>query len=113
MGNVLLPDHLGEFLGTVLARENLVAHGSVTRLYVIAVTSLIGAFGLFDDDFMSLRDAASRGRLCGRGRPGSAPKEASMQLRLSTRTVDGVTVVDCDGRLVFGEESANVRDTVK
>ncbi len=36
-----------------------------------------------------------------------------MQLRLSTRTVDGVTVVDCDGRLVFGEESANVRDTVK
>lgn len=36
-----------------------------------------------------------------------------MQLRLSTRTVDGITVVDCDGRLVFGEESANLRDTVK
>jgi anti-sigma B factor antagonist len=27
--------------------------------------------------------------------------------------VDGITVVDCDGRLVFGEESANLRDTVK
>jgi anti-sigma B factor antagonist len=36
-----------------------------------------------------------------------------VQLRLSTRTVDGITVVDCDGRLVFGEESANLRDTVK
>jgi len=27
MGNVLLPDNLGEPLGTILARENLVAHG--------------------------------------------------------------------------------------
>jgi anti-sigma B factor antagonist len=36
-----------------------------------------------------------------------------MQLRMSTRTVDGVMVVDCSGRLVFGEESASLRDTVK
>jgi anti-sigma B factor antagonist len=36
-----------------------------------------------------------------------------VQLRLSTRTLDGVFVLDCDGRLVFGEESALVRDTVK
>src|SRR5581483_2943772 len=40
-------------------------------------------------------------------------QEGPVQLRLSNRSVDGVTVVDCDGRLVFGEESANVRDTVK
>ncbi len=36
-----------------------------------------------------------------------------MQLRISTRTIDGVLIVDCNGRLVFGEESANLRDTVK
>jgi len=36
-----------------------------------------------------------------------------MQLRISTRTVEGVLVVDCSGRVVFGEESASLRDTVK
>jgi len=36
-----------------------------------------------------------------------------MQLRLSTRVVDGVTIVDCNGRIVFGEESALLRDTIK
>src|SRR2546421_13055637 len=36
-----------------------------------------------------------------------------MQLRLSTRTIDGVLIVDCGGRIVFGEESASLRDTVK
>jgi anti-sigma B factor antagonist len=36
-----------------------------------------------------------------------------MQLRMSTRTLDGVMVVDCSGRLVFGEESASLRDMVK
>jgi len=36
-----------------------------------------------------------------------------MQLKMSTRTLDGVIVVDCSGRLVFGEESASLRDTVK
>ncbi len=36
-----------------------------------------------------------------------------MQLRISTRPIDGVLIVDCNGRLVFGEESANLRDTVK
>lgn len=36
-----------------------------------------------------------------------------MQLRISTRTVDGVLVVDCHGRIVFGEESSSLRDTVK
>jgi anti-sigma B factor antagonist len=36
-----------------------------------------------------------------------------VQLRLSTRTLDGIAVVDCDGRIVFGEESASLRDAVK
>jgi len=36
-----------------------------------------------------------------------------MQLRMSTRHVEGVMVVDCSGRVVFGEESASLRDTVK
>jgi anti-sigma B factor antagonist len=36
-----------------------------------------------------------------------------MQLKMSTRLVDGVMIVDCSGRIVFGEESANLRDLVK
>ena len=36
-----------------------------------------------------------------------------MQLKLNTRTVDGVLVVDCSGRLIFGEESASLRDTLR
>ena len=36
-----------------------------------------------------------------------------MQLRMSTRTVGSAMIVDCSGRLVFGEESASLRETVK
>jgi anti-sigma B factor antagonist len=36
-----------------------------------------------------------------------------MQLRMSTRTIEDVLVLDCSGRVVFGEESASLRDTVK
>ncbi len=36
-----------------------------------------------------------------------------MQLRMSTRSMQGVLVVDCSGRIVFGEESASLRDSVK
>ena len=36
-----------------------------------------------------------------------------MHLKLSTRTLDGILIVDCGGRIVFGEESALLRDTVK
>lgn len=37
-----------------------------------------------------------------------------MQLKLSNRTVQGgVLIVDCAGRIVFGDESAILRDTVK
>jgi anti-sigma B factor antagonist len=36
-----------------------------------------------------------------------------MQLKLNTRNVDGIVVVDCAGRIVFGEESSALRETVK
>lgn len=36
-----------------------------------------------------------------------------MQLKLTVRTVDDIVVVDCSGRIVFGEESADLRDTVR
>ncbi len=36
-----------------------------------------------------------------------------MTLRLSNRQVEGVTRVDCSGRIVFGDESLALRDFVK
>jgi anti-sigma B factor antagonist len=36
-----------------------------------------------------------------------------MQLKVVTQVKDGVLVVDCIGRIVFGEEAALLRETVK
>ena len=36
-----------------------------------------------------------------------------MQLKLGVRVVDGVSIVDCRGRLLFGDEAGALRDTVK
>lgn len=36
-----------------------------------------------------------------------------MQLKLTSKTKDGVLVVDCSGRIVFGEESALLREKIK
>jgi len=36
-----------------------------------------------------------------------------MQLKLTKRTVDGIVAIECNGRIVFGEESALLRDEVK
>ncbi|HTC47882.1 MAG TPA: STAS domain-containing protein [Candidatus Aquilonibacter sp.] len=36
-----------------------------------------------------------------------------MQLKLATQVKDGILVVDCTGRIVFGEESSLLRETVK
>ena len=36
-----------------------------------------------------------------------------MSLKLNERKVGDVTVVDCEGRIVFGEESISLRDKVK
>jgi anti-sigma B factor antagonist len=36
-----------------------------------------------------------------------------MKLALATQMKDGILVVDCSGRILFGEESSLLRDTVK
>ena len=36
-----------------------------------------------------------------------------MQLKLTTKTKDGVLIVDCIGRIVFGDESSLIRETIK
>ena len=36
-----------------------------------------------------------------------------MNLKVSTRQVDGVSIVDCNGRITLGEGSVVLRDTVK
>jgi anti-sigma B factor antagonist len=36
-----------------------------------------------------------------------------MQLKISTRNIDGITVVDCNGRIVFGDEAAALREKIK
>lgn len=36
-----------------------------------------------------------------------------MNLKINARTADGVTVLQCNGRVVFGEESTALRDKVK
>jgi len=36
-----------------------------------------------------------------------------VQLKLSTRTVNDILILDCAGRIVFGEESAYLRDVAK
>jgi anti-sigma B factor antagonist len=36
-----------------------------------------------------------------------------MTLKMETRVVDGVTVVSCHGRIVFGEEAMELRETLK
>jgi anti-sigma B factor antagonist len=40
------------------------------------------------------------------------PLEREMDLKIETRQVEGVTILSCQGRIVFGEESGNLRDTV-
>jgi anti-sigma B factor antagonist len=39
--------------------------------------------------------------------------EVVMALKLNSRLLDGVVVLDCAGRIVFGEETTALRDTVK
>ena len=36
-----------------------------------------------------------------------------MSMKVSTRQVDGVTIVDCSGRITLGEGSVILRDTVR
>ena len=36
-----------------------------------------------------------------------------MTLKLSTRIIDGIVIVDCQGRIIFGDESLMLREAVK
>ncbi|HZQ68902.1 MAG TPA: STAS domain-containing protein [Terriglobales bacterium] len=36
-----------------------------------------------------------------------------MTLKMESHTTEGVTVVNCQGRIVFGEEATELRDTLK
>jgi anti-sigma B factor antagonist len=36
-----------------------------------------------------------------------------MQLKLNCRTIDGIFSVNCNGRIVFGEESSLLREQIK
>jgi anti-sigma B factor antagonist len=36
-----------------------------------------------------------------------------MTLKMSTRLLDGIVVLDCSGRIIFGEETTALRETVK
>ena len=40
-------------------------------------------------------------------------EEAKMALTVTSRTLSGVTVLDLNGRLILGEETANLRDNLK
>src|SRR5258708_25978961 len=50
----------------------------------------------------------------GRGKPMAGRKRSgAMQLKMTKRTVDGILAIECNGRIVFGEESSLLRDDVK
>jgi anti-sigma B factor antagonist len=43
----------------------------------------------------------------------TAQRSVLMQLKLNSRTIDGIFSVNCNGRIVFGEESSLLRDQIK
>jgi len=36
-----------------------------------------------------------------------------MALKITSRTIDGVKVIDCSGRIVFGDEASQLREVIK
>jgi anti-sigma B factor antagonist len=38
---------------------------------------------------------------------------AYMSLKINTRPLEGITVIDCAGRIVFGDEASQLREVVK
>src|SRR5215467_3291714 len=86
------------------------------RLYVMVTAEEVaiptGECGFSQSNRKSLRNSGTGARFS--GRLATAPaEEGPMQLQISTRTLDGVLIVDCHGRIVFGEESALLRDRVR
>ncbi len=52
-------------------------------------------------------------RLAAKNGPQPALLEGVVALKLSVKSINGVTVVYCSGRIVFGEEAADLRERVK
>jgi anti-sigma B factor antagonist len=44
---------------------------------------------------------------------GPFSKEAIVELKVNVRTKDGISIIECSGRIVFGDESSLLRETVK
>jgi len=44
---------------------------------------------------------------------GPLSKEAIVELKVDARTKDGISIIECSGRIVFGDESSLLRETVK
>jgi anti-sigma B factor antagonist len=44
---------------------------------------------------------------------GPFSKEAIVELKVNVRSKDGISIIECSGRIVFGDESSLLRETVK
>src|SRR5438093_13675686 len=61
-----------------------------------------------------MADFGCQSRYQGIGLGVEAEGEFAMQLKINIRTLhDGIVVADCAGRIVFGEETADLRDRIK
>jgi anti-sigma B factor antagonist len=116
-GNVFLADDFGEPLRTVFACQNLITHGDeILIIRGIALGRWL-ANSRFDQASappsvqILAEDSPGKITCCCPVMP--VQKGAAMQLKLSTRTSEKVLIVDCAGRIVFGEESAMLRDTIR
>ena len=116
-GNVFLSDNFGELLRTIFARQDGIAHEpeeSIIRDRRQDGRAAISLGGLLKANskaysgasILLCRFCVDVARLRGKG-------EYGMQLKLATKTKDGIIIVDCVGRIVFGEESSLIRETVK
>ena len=116
-GNVLLSDNFGEFLRTIFARQDGVAHEleeSIIRDRRQDGRAAISLEGLLKTKSKAYSSASILARrFCRRDGWPRRKGGYAMQLKLATKTKDGILIVDCTGRIVFGEESSLIRETVK
>jgi anti-sigma B factor antagonist len=57
---------------------------------------------------LTVRERLDSSGICPKRRKG-----VFMQLKVASRTKDGILVIDCSGRIIFGEETSLLRDEVK
>src|SRR5581483_6209848 len=120
-GDVRLADDVGKFLWAVLPGQHLVAHRRKLdyKRFTAATQRAPGnsplacgawhlAPGLHLCGAKHYRFALENAAV-----EVSAAREVAMPLKLSSRSVRGVIVVDCAGRIVFGDEAAILREELK